>query len=165
MKGTNVVSIRPDSGVADSKSHHLNLALAALNLMAATGTAIYLSARFGTDLSGQPLALAGLLFTGGLVLIDLAWLGLILSRWSRRGASANHLQRFSPLRALSRPHSLIAWLVFHSAVIPLLFLGPKSGTLQLSHYLAFLLAVLIMGLLPVGLIVWLDTYLARKLQD
>ncbi|MCD8499402.1 MAG: hypothetical protein LRY35_05755 [Clostridiales bacterium] len=49
-------------------------------------------------------------------------------------------------------------------MIPLLFLGPKSGTLQLSHYLAFLLAVLIMGLLPVGLIVWLDTYLARKLQ-
>jgi hypothetical protein len=38
-KGTNVVSIRPDSGVADSKSYHLSLALAALNLMAATGTA------------------------------------------------------------------------------------------------------------------------------
>lgn len=96
MKGTNVVSIRPDSGVADSKSHHLNLALAALNLMAATGTAIYLSARFGTDLSGQPLALAGLLFTGGLVLIDLAWLGLILSRWSRRAPVQITCSAFHP---------------------------------------------------------------------
>jgi len=159
-----VTSPWPDSVDQDLKHHRAILVLAVLNLMATAGTTLFLSIRFGKDLSSHPLAQASLLFTGGLVLIDLAWLGLVLAGLSKGRVSANSPQSFSILKALTRLHSLVAWLIFHSAEIPLLVLGPQSGSLQVPPYLAFLFAVLFMGLLPVGLIIWLDVYLARKLR-
>jgi len=158
---TRIQSDRMDQG---AKRHRVSLGLSVLNLMTSTGTAMFIWIRFGASLSNHPLAQAGLFFTGGLLLVDLAWLSLIVPRSSTGRAGSNGLQRLSIRQALVRPQSLIAWLIFHSAAIPLLILGPQSGSLQVPHYLAFLFAVLVMGLLPVGLIVWLDVYLAKKLQ-
>ncbi|MDD2456883.1 MAG: hypothetical protein PHQ83_00040 [Eubacteriales bacterium] len=156
-------SIQPDRAKTSPRRHHISLALAAMNLMAAAGTAIYLSVRFGMDLTGQPLAQASVLFAGGLVLVDLAWLVVLLAGKSMIPFETG-LSRFMVLKALSRPQSLTAWLIYHSAEIPLLVLGARSGTMQVPQYLAYLGAVLVMGLLPVGLIIWLDVYLARKLR-
>ncbi|NCA98783.1 MAG: hypothetical protein EOM70_05350 [Clostridia bacterium] len=145
--------------------HPASRVLAGVNMLASAGTVGYLWVRYGAAFSGRPLAQAGLFFAAGLSLINLAWLLLVFSGRKSRSARNTRVPGFSIRQALLRPQCLTAWLVFHSAVIPLLVLGPQSGSLQVPQFLAFLLAVLVMGLLPVGLMIWLDAYLARKLQD
>lgn len=154
----------PHEGNQDSLHPVSSQVLAVLNLLTAVGAMISLWLRYQADLAGQPLALAALLFAGGLAGLDLVWLRLTLTGYKPL-APESFTQRSLIHQALLRPHSLFAWLIFHTAITPLLLLGPRSSTLELPAFLAFLAAVLVMGLLPVGLIVWLHLYLARKLHS
>jgi len=148
-----VKSIRPErhstqpASNQDLLSHPASLVMAILNLAAALGTGLFLGIQFKPDLSGLPLVQTSLIFSGGLVLVDLAWLGLIGAgrHGIRSGRPVNKARSLPYLKALFRPQSLTAWLIFHSAVIPLLILGPQSGSLATSQFVVFLLVVLFMG--------------------
>ncbi len=130
----------------------LDWILIAAQTIAMLATALVRICRLAPAYSGY--AWVSLIFTLLILLLDVAWLIQI-----RPGRA---LEASSWQVSLKRPHSLIAWLIFHTAAIPLALLAEHASTLSVLSYGLFLLAILMMGLVPVALIIWMDHYLRKK---
>ncbi|MDD2533599.1 MAG: hypothetical protein PHC86_02730 [Eubacteriales bacterium] len=94
----------------------------------------------------------GISITVTLLVIDLSW---FMYAWLNR---VNNVQKM----ALLRVQPAVAWLIYHSAVLPIILLTDRLTNLQTASLIGVHVALLVMGLLPIGLMFWLDRYLVRK---
>jgi NAD/NADP transhydrogenase alpha subunit len=66
------------------------------------------------------------------------------------------LVRFKNLAGLTRLQAVIAWLVYHSAVIPMIMLASRFAQAKFKVYLLGQAALLLIGVLTLLGISWLD---------
>lgn len=103
-------------------------------------------------MSGQ--AVITIYFAWVVLLLDGAWLVYFL-RQSHAELTNQTLLRLQPL---------IAWLIYHTAAVPLFLLTDRFQELSVTSWLLVQAALLLMGLVPVVSMVWLDYYLQKKIK-
>lgn len=126
--------------------------LLGLMTLSVAGAAVFRGIFTQNTMSGQ--AVITIVFALVILLLDSAWLVYFL-RQSRAAFTNQTLLRIQPL---------IAWLIYHTAAVPLFLLTERFQKLSAISWLLVQLALLFMGLLPVASMVWLDHYLKKKIN-
>jgi bacteriorhodopsin len=75
-----------------------------------------------------------------------------------------HPKAGSKTKTLSRIHAIVAWLIYHTAALPFIFLADRARGISVHTYLLVQLALLIMGLIPIVSMIWLDQFMNQKLN-
>ena len=126
--------------------------LLGLMTLSVAGAAVFRGIITQNTMSGQ--AVITIVFALVILLLDSAWLVYLL-RQSRAAFTNQTLLRIQPL---------IAWLIYHTAAVPLFLLTERFQKLSATSWLLVQLALLFMGLLPVASMIWLDHYLKKKIN-
>ena len=126
--------------------------LLGLMTLSVAGAAVFRGIITQNTMAGQ--AVITIVFALVILLLDSAWLVYLL-RQSRAAFTNQTLLRIQPL---------IAWLIYHTAAVPLFLLTERFQKLSATSWLLVQLALLFMGLLPVASMIWLDHYLKKKIN-
>ncbi len=133
-----------------TRDHRWGLALISLQTLAAIAV---LAVILAGQLQFLGLFAITIVFNSVIMVLDLIWLMIF---WHLRKLSEQTL-------TLLRIQPVIAWLIYHSAALPLFLLTDRFAKIPAGSWLMIQIALLVMGMIPVVSMLWLDRYLKRRI--
>lgn len=134
------------------KQTRIAAALIALQTIAALFSFVYLAVWTEGIQSGFVQISSG--FALAVLLADLSWLiSFVLIK--RTSIQPSVLHRLQPT---------IAWLIYHSAAVSLWLLTFKFDRIALVSWFMIQLALVVMGGIPIGSMIWLEKFWQKKMS-
>jgi hypothetical protein len=151
----------PDQQKAGAR--RIGVILLTLQLAAASVTLILRAIKITQTTNGNPegIVIVSFGFATLIAVVDLIWLIFYLR--VNHPIPQHAATRRMISQTLSRIQAIAAWLIYHTAALPFVFLVDRAREISVQTYLLIQLALLIMGLIPILSMILVDQFLNRKM--